>query len=104
MLMAFLQRIVNGGGRIEREYALGRGALDLVIEWQGARHLIEVKVRRDTQTEERALEQVAAYLDSLGLAEGWLVIFDLRSSKPWAERLWTKDVEHAGKRIHLVGC
>jgi hypothetical protein len=104
MLMAFLQRIINGGGRIEREYALGRGALDLIIEWKGARHVIEVKVRRDTQTEERALEQVASYLDSLGLSEGWLVVFDLRTTKPWSERLWTRDADHAGKRIHLVGC
>jgi hypothetical protein len=63
-----------------------------------------VKVRRDTQTEERALEQVATYLDSLGLAEGWLVVFDLRTTKPWSERLWTRDVDHAGKRLHLVGC
>lgn len=104
MLMAFLQRVVNGGGRIEREYALGRGALDLVIEWRGTRHAIEVKLRRDTQTEERALDQVAAYLDSLGLAEGWLILFDLRSTQPWSERLWLRDVEHAGKHLHLVGC
>jgi hypothetical protein len=33
MLMAFLQRIVNGGGRVEREYGLGRGALDLLVFW-----------------------------------------------------------------------
>jgi hypothetical protein len=104
MLMAFLQRIVNGGGRIEREYALGRGALDLIIEWRGTRSVIEVKVRRDSHTEERAIEQIAAYLDSLGLTEGWLIVFDLRSTLPWSERLWTRDVEHAGKRIHLVGC
>jgi hypothetical protein len=31
MLMAFLQRIVNGGGRVERDDGLGRGALDLMI-------------------------------------------------------------------------
>ena len=104
MLMAFLQRIINGGGRIEREYALGRGALDLIIEWKGTRHVIEVKLRRDSQTEERAIEQVVAYLDSLSLTEGWLIVFDLRSSKPWSERLWNKDVEHAGRHIHLVGC
>lgn len=104
MLMAFLQRILNGGGRIEREYALGRGALDLIIEWKGARHVIEVKLRRDSYTEERALEQVAGYLDSLCQGEGWLVLFDLRTTKPWSERLWSRDVEHAGKRIHLVGC
>src|SRR5262249_1725971 len=85
MLMAFLQRIVNGGGRVEREYGLGRGALDLVVEWRGARHAIEVKLRRDTETEADALEQVTRYLDQSGLDEGWLVMFDLRSMLPWTE-------------------
>jgi len=37
MLMAFLQRVVNGGGRVEREYGLGRGALDLLIAWGSPR-------------------------------------------------------------------
>ncbi len=36
---------VNGGGRIEREYGLGRHALDLMIEWRGQRHAIEVEHR-----------------------------------------------------------
>ena len=30
LLQAFLQRVVNGGGRIEREYGLGRGRTDLL--------------------------------------------------------------------------
>jgi len=46
MLMAFLQRIINGGGCIEREYALGKGALDLLIEWKTQRVAIELKMRR----------------------------------------------------------
>jgi hypothetical protein len=104
MLMAFLQRIVNGGGRIDREYGLGRRALDLVIEWRGTRHAIEVKLRRDTETEERALAQVVRYLDGLGLDEGWLVMFDLRSKQPWEKRLYANTVETGGKRVHLVGC
>ena len=104
MLMAFLQRVVNGGGRIEREYALGRGALDLLIAWRGARHAIEVKLRRDTQTEERALEQVRRYLETLGLAEGWLVIFDLRGALPWDQRLTLRTLDVGEKRVHLVGC
>ena len=33
LLQAFLQRIVNGGGRIEREYGLSRGRTDLLIIW-----------------------------------------------------------------------
>jgi hypothetical protein len=104
MLMAFLQRIVNGGGRVEREYGLGRGALDLLIEWRGTRHAIEVKLRRDTETEADALEQVAGYLDTAGLDEGWLVMFDLRSTQSWEQRLTTRTLEAKGKRVHVVGC
>jgi type II secretory pathway predicted ATPase ExeA len=104
MLMAFLQRIVNGGGRIEREYALGKGALDLAIEWKTQRVVIEVKLRRDTETEDEALGQVARYLDALGLTEAWLVFFDLRSTAPWSERLFTRGREVEGRTVHVVGC
>ncbi|MEX1366694.1 MAG: ATP-binding protein, partial [Nannocystaceae bacterium] len=104
MLMAFLQRVINGGGTIEREYGLGRGALDLLVQWEGQRHAIEVKLRRDSITEERALDQVTRYLDHAGLDEGYLVLFDLRSTLPWEQRLTTREVEHRGKRVHIVGC
>jgi hypothetical protein len=104
MLMAFLQRVVNGGGRVEREYGLGRGALDLIIEWRDGRHAIEVKLRRGTETEADALEQVDGYLDEAGLTEGWLVMFDLRSTQPWGERLFTRTVDVNGKRVFVVGC
>ena len=33
LLQAFLQRIVNGGGRVNREYGLGRRRTDLFVEW-----------------------------------------------------------------------
>ena len=48
LLQAFLQRIVNGGGYVEREYGLGRGRVDLLIVWpQGGRQrrfVVECKV------------------------------------------------------------
>lgn len=34
VLMAFLQRILNGGGRIEREMAIGNGRTDLAVFWK----------------------------------------------------------------------
>jgi hypothetical protein len=104
MLMAFLQRVVNGGGRVEREYGLGRGALDLLLVWKAERHAIEVKLRRDTETEDEALDQVARYLDQAGLDEGWLVLFDLRKERSWAEKLFGREVAHGGKTIRIVGC
>jgi hypothetical protein len=103
MLMAFLQRIINGGGRIEREYGLGRRALDLIVHWRDERHAIEVKLRRDTETEAEALDQLGGYLDRAGLNEGWLVLFDLRKGPTWEEKLFLREVTREGKRIHVVG-
>lgn len=104
VLMAFLQRIVNGGGKILREYALGRGALDLLILWREHRYALEVKLRRDSHTEADALEQVARYLDRAGLTEGWLVMFDLRKELSWADKLTIRDAAYEGKTVHIVGC
>ncbi|MBK9264886.1 MAG: ATP-binding protein [Polyangiaceae bacterium] len=104
MLMAFLQRIINGGGRITREYGLGRKALDLLIFWKDERHAIEVKIRRDSETETRALDQVAGYLDRLGESDGWMVMFDMRKEVAWNDKLFVREVDHAGKHIRLVGC
>lgn len=104
MLMAFLQRVVNSGGRVQREYGLGRGRLDLVVHWQDRRHAVEVKLRRDTRTEALAVTQLAGYLDQLGLDEGWVVLFDLREGVDWEQKLYEKKLEEAGRKIIVLGC
>ncbi len=109
MLMAFLQRIVNGGGQINREYGLGRRALDLLLFWplpsgQVERHVIEIKLRRDQRSEGRGIVQISSYLDSTGLTEGWLVFFDLRKGRSWKERLFNKKRKHGAHVIRVVGC
>ncbi|HRI70019.1 MAG TPA: endonuclease NucS, partial [Polyangium sp.] len=103
MLMAFLQRVINGGGTIHREYGLGRGALDLLIEWANERHAIEVKLRRGVETEADAIEQLGGYLEHMGLQQGWLVLFDLRKELTWQEKLYQREVDYQGKRIRIVG-
>ena len=72
--------------------------------WRAERHAVELKLRRDTETEGEALDQLAGYLDHLGLGEGWLVLFDLHKEPSWQERLFVREVELAGKTIHVVGC
>jgi hypothetical protein len=104
MLMAFLQRVINGGGRIDREYALGKGALDLVVTWKGERHVIEVKVRRDERSEGKAVEQVGRYMEGLGVKEGWVVLFDKRTTVGWDEKTFVKTEEREGRTIHVLGC
>ncbi|HKL20654.1 MAG TPA: hypothetical protein VJ904_02545, partial [Tichowtungia sp.] len=45
ILMAFLQRVLNGGGRIDREYSSGRGRIDLCLHHGGRRYPVELKIR-----------------------------------------------------------
>src|SRR5215470_6701808 len=93
VLMGFLQRIVNGGGHVEREYGIGRGRIDLLIRWpyttpDGKRHsqreAIELKVWRPGEPDPmtRGLTQLDNYLDRLNLTSGTLVIFDRRPDAP----------------------
>ena len=102
VLMGYLQRVVNGGGRIAREMALGSKRLDLCVEFGKFRYAVELKMRRNfSPTESPA--QLAGYLDTLGLPEGWMAIFDEDMSKPWDEKIYTRDVTLDGKTLHLVG-
>jgi hypothetical protein len=98
VLMGYLQRIVNGGGYVEREYGIGRGRIDLLVRWphQGEdgkrawqREALELKVWRDGEPDPLAagLAQLDGCLDRLGLATGVLVVFDRRpAAPPIAER------------------
>lgn len=84
VLMAFLHRVVNGGGSIEREYAIGRGRMDLCVRYGPDALAIELKVWRDGRRdpEQEGLEQLDRYLAGLGLPGGWLVVFDQRAKQP----------------------
>lgn len=86
VLMAFLHRVVNGGGRVERELALGTGRLDLCVEHGPDRLAVEVKTWRDTDRRadpaDAGLDQLDDYLARLGLDRAWLVRFDQRSGQP----------------------
>ena len=93
ILQAYLQRVVNGGGRIEREYGLGRGRTDLLVLWPREerqpsdlwqRIVIECKVLRSSArksldgTIERGVEQTLGYMKKCRAEQGHLVVFDRR--------------------------
>ncbi len=97
LLQAFLQRIVNGGGRLEREYALGRGRVDLLILWpQGGRErrvVVECKVRRGEleRTIAEGLAQTRGYLDRCGAESGHLIVFDRSPERSWEEKIFRRE-------------
>ena len=100
ILQAYLHRVVNGGGRIEREYGLGRGRTDLLVLWPREagqpsdlweRLVVECKVLRDSDrkslagTVERGVEQTLGYMAKCGAEEGHLVVFDRRAGASEAD-------------------
>jgi hypothetical protein len=103
ILQAFLQRVVNGGAYIDREFALGRRRLDLCVALGDRRYPVELKLSRGERTEEEGLEQLAEYMDACGAAEGWLVVFDRRPGRSWDERIFWRTIERGGKTLHVVG-
>jgi type II secretory pathway predicted ATPase ExeA len=87
VLMAFLDRVANGGGRVEREYALGRGRLDLLLVHGDVRLPMELKVWAPGRPDpaQAGLDQLDGDITRLGERLGWLVVFDRRDGLPAPE-------------------
>jgi hypothetical protein len=115
ILMAFLHRVINGGGYIDREYGVGRGRVDLLVRqpytgpdgaraWQ--REALELKVWREHQPDplEQGLSQLDGYLDRLELDTGVLVIFDTRpDTVPITDRTTFSEVQtSSGRTVTLL--
>ncbi len=117
VFMAYLHKITNGNGHgaVDREYAAGRGRLDLCIRWprpaggSGSggtgfdRWAIELKVWRDTTPSDPVAagkDQLVGYLERLGLESGTLLVFDCRSeAKPLPGRMSREEITHKGRLI-----
>ena len=119
LLQAFLQRVVNGGGRIEREYGLGRGRTDLLILWPRSlgedaadtpagemdRTVVECKILHKSleSTIAQGLAQTAGYMDRSAAKSGHLVIFDRDPGKSWQEKIFHEVRSTASGTIHVWG-
>ena len=105
LLMAFLQRIVNGGGRIECEMAVGNGRTDLAVFWREQVIPIELKMHHDQYSQSEGLQQLARYMDKLGQQHGYFVLFEKKNSEelPWEQRIRKEIHQVDGKEIVLLG-
>lgn len=106
VMMAFLHRVVNGRGTLDREYAIGTGRMDLCLRYGASTLGIELKVWRQGQRDPvpAGLAQLDAYLAGLGLTHGWLVVFDQRDGlAPIEERTSCEDaVTPGGRGVWLI--
>ncbi len=108
ILYAWLQRVINGGGHLQRESAVGNQRADMLIEWPVTtnpalrrwpippdvavqREVLELKLYRDAETAADGLKQLGEYLDKLSVPQGHLMIFDRRSGKSWDEKIYRRN-------------
>jgi hypothetical protein len=110
LMQAFLQRLINGGGQIQREYGLGRRRTDLLILWpygegQVQRVVIELKILYSSleATIEEGLAQTWQYMDHCGTDKGHLIIFDRRPHITWDEKVFRREESHQGQKIVVWG-
>jgi hypothetical protein len=103
VLMAFLQRIVNGGGQIIRDMAAGSGRLDLCLVYENHKYPIELKIRYGDKYLEKGFDQIAKYMDAFGCNEGWMMVFDRRANIKWEDKIYLKKEIVDGKTVTIAG-
>jgi hypothetical protein len=112
VLMAFMQRIVNGGGFIDREYGIGRRRIDLLVRYPyqkdgkrvEQRRAVEIKVWRKGEANplKKGLAQMDEYLASLGMNRGTLVIFDARGRLAKNRVRYEDTVTKKGRSVRVM--
>jgi hypothetical protein len=72
--------------------------MDLVVSFAGEEFVIELKIWRGEKYEIEGKVQLAEYLKTRGLDEGYLVTFSFLKNKTVQEE--PEWIEHDGKRIY----
>ncbi len=121
LMQAFLQRIINSGGQIEREYGLGRMRTDLLVLWRyndnEAESKLEIKAKSESKTStaesksktqkivielkllhksldktiKDGVRQTLEYMDRCGTDDGHLIIFDRTEGKSWEDKIFSRE-------------
>lgn len=100
LFLTFLKPIINGTGfyYVEPQTRDNR-RMDLVVNYGKEEFVVELKIWRGGKYEERGRDQLAGYLATRGLTEGYLVTFDFSKNRQATEPQW---LEVNGKRIFEV--
>ena len=107
LFLTFLKPIINGTGFYYVEpQTRNNSRMDLVVTYGRKEFVIELKIWRGEKYEERGRDQLASYLATRGLDEGYLITFDFSKGKEQrktatdnANPHWT---EHDGKQLFEV--
>ena len=87
LLFAYLDQFVTSvNGAMYMEVPTGRGRMDLIILHNQKKYVVETKIWRSERSYFQGKQQLAAYLSTEDVTEGYYVVFDHReTSEPRAE-------------------
>ena len=100
LFLTFLKPVINGTGfyYVEPQTRDSR-RMDLIVTYGQQEFVIELKIWRGEAYEQRGRDQLADYLDTRHMTEGYLVTFDFSKTPHDPGPQWT---DHRGKRIFEV--
>ena len=87
LLFAYLDQFVTSvNGAMYMEVPTGRGRIDLIILHNQRKYIVETKIWRSERSYSQGKQQLAAYLSTEGVTDGYYVVFDHREApEPRAE-------------------
>ena len=79
LLFAYLDQFVSSvNGAMYIKVPTGRGRMDLLILHRGRKYIVETKIWRSDRSYAQGKQQLAAYLSTEDVAEGYYIVFDHR--------------------------
>ena len=101
LLFAYLDQFVKLiGGFMHIEVQTGRGRMDLIITHNQRKYIIETKIWRGDNRYQAGKKQLASYLKTEGMKEGYYIVFDHRENpEPLVE---TETIEGLVIRCYII--
>jgi hypothetical protein len=102
VFMAFLQRVINASGRINRILTIGTGQAGLIVELGGRHDIFVCKLYHGKHTLPEGVEQVVRYAHQFKRDVGCLLVYDPQDMKPWEDRGLIEQGQRDGVTIMMV--
>ena len=101
LLLAYLDQFVKIiGGFMHIEVQTGRGRMDIIITHNQQKYIVETKIWRGDSRYQAGKQQLAAYLKSERIIEGYYIVFDHREEpEPQVE---TETIEGLTIRSYVI--
>ncbi|WP_290768332.1 GxxExxY protein [Halanaerobium sp.] len=96
IFLAFLKPIINGKGFDFKEVQISQEKrIDVVITYLEQKYIVELKIWRGEEYHQRGLEQLADYLESQNMDQGYLLSFNFNLNKEYKN----EEMEVKNKKI-----